>query len=76
MFFMANDRPFDFLNESINKSVLVRLKGKRELRGKLKAFDVHMNIVLDEVEEMEDGQVLAKIGSMLVRGDNIVFISP
>lgn len=73
---MANDRPFDFLNESINKTVLVRLKGPRELRGSLKAFDVHMNIVLDDVEELEDDKVLKKIGSMLVRGDNIVFISP
>jgi len=73
---MANDRPFDFLNESVNKTVLVRLKGKRELRGILKAFDVHMNIVMDEVEELEDDKVIKKIGSMLVRGDNILFISP
>ncbi len=73
---MANDRPFDFLNDSINKTVLVRLKGKRELRGTLKAFDVHMNIVLDNVDELEDDKVLKKIGSMLVRGDNIVFVSP
>jgi len=73
---MANDRPFDFLNDSLNKAVLVRLKGKRELRGTLKAFDVHMNLVLDDVDELEDDKVLKKIGSMLVRGDNIVFISP
>jgi len=73
---MANDRPFDFLNDSLNKTVLVRLKGKRELRGALKAFDVHMNLVLDGVEELEDDKVVKKIGSMLVRGDNIVFISP
>ncbi|MCK4326976.1 MAG: small nuclear ribonucleoprotein [Candidatus Diapherotrites archaeon] len=73
---MANDRPFDFLNDSLNKTVLVRLKGSRELRGALKAFDVHMNLVLDDAEELEDDKVLKKIGSMLVRGDNIVFISP
>lgn len=73
---MAVERPFDFLNENVDKTVLVRLKGKRELRGKLKAFDVHMNIVLEDAEELEEGQVVSKIGSMLVRGDNIVFISP
>jgi small nuclear ribonucleoprotein len=73
---MALERPFDFLNETVNKTVLVRLKGKKELRGTLKAFDVHMNIVLEDAEELEEGKVLNKIGSMLVRGDNIVFLSP
>jgi len=73
---MAIERPFDFLNGAVNKTVLVRLKDRRELRGILRAFDVHMNIVLDESEELEDDKVLKKIGSMLVRGDNIVFISP
>ena len=73
---MANDRPFDFLNDAVNKSVLIRLKDKRELRGKLKAFDVHMNIILEEAEELEDERVLKKIGAMIVRGDNILFISP
>lgn len=73
---MAEDRPFDFLNDNVNKTVLVRLKGKKELRGKLKAFDVHMNIVLEQAEELEEGKILKKLGSMLVRGDNIVFISP
>jgi small nuclear ribonucleoprotein len=73
---MPIERPFDFLNSAVNKTVLVRLKGKRELRGKLIAFDVHMNIVMEEVEELEDDKVLKKIGPMLVRGDNIVFVSP
>jgi small nuclear ribonucleoprotein len=73
---MTVERPFDFLNGAVNKTVLVRLKDRRELRGILRAFDVHMNIVLDEAEELEDDKVLKKIGSMLVRGDNIVFVSP
>ena len=73
---MSEERPFDFLNENVKKPVLVRLKGKKELRGNLRAFDVHMNIVLEQAEELEDGKLVNKIGSMLVRGDNIVFISP
>jgi small nuclear ribonucleoprotein len=73
---MTIERPFDFLNSAVNKTVLVRLKGDRELRGKLVAFDVHMNIVLEEAEELENDKILKKIGAMLVRGDNIVFVSP
>lgn len=73
---MSIERPFDFLNSAVDKTVLVRLKGNRYLRGTLKAFDVHMNIVLDDAEELEDDKVIKKIGPMLVRGDNIVFISP
>lgn len=71
-----SNRPFDFLNKHTDKTVLVRLKDGKELRGKLQAFDVHMNIVLSDSEELEDGKVLEKAGSMLVRGDNILFISP
>jgi small nuclear ribonucleoprotein len=69
-------RPFDFLTASIGKPVLVSLKGKRELRGTLKAFDIHMNIELDAAEELEDGKPLRKVGRLLVRGDNILYVSP
>ena len=73
---MANERPFDFLNDATDKPVLVRLKDNKEFRGKLMAFDVHMNVVLEEAEELEDDKVLKKIGTVLLRGDNIVFVSP
>ncbi|MBN3036964.1 MAG: small nuclear ribonucleoprotein [Candidatus Diapherotrites archaeon] len=73
---MTLERPFDFLNGAMNKTVLVRMKDERELRGTLRAFDVHMNIVMDDTEELENDKVLKKIGSVLLRGDNIVFISP
>ncbi len=69
-------RPFDFLSDAIGKTVLVKVKGQREFRGTLKAFDVHMNLVLDGAEELENDQVVRRLGTLVVRGDNVLFISP
>jgi small nuclear ribonucleoprotein len=69
-------RPFDLLNNVMHKPVLVRLKGNRQLRGKLAAFDQHMNLVLEEADELEDDATKAKIGMVIVRGDNILYVSP
>ncbi len=71
-----SSRPFDFLNQSIDKNVLIELKGKIQFRGKLKAFDVHMNVVLEEAEQLENGEVTKKYGMLVLRGDNILLISP
>ena len=73
---MDNSRPLDTLNESRNKRVIVELKNGKQLIGKLKAFDIHINTVLDETEEHADGQIKRKIGLTFIRGDTIVFISP
>ncbi|MDP6671228.1 MAG: small nuclear ribonucleoprotein [archaeon] len=72
---MAN-RPFDLLNDAIGKEVLVTLKGSMEVRGTLKAFDVHMNIVLENAEQLENGEAKKKLGKLMVRGDNVILISP
>lgn len=47
-----------------------------ELVGSLNAFDIHINVVLDDAEEMIDGQTARKIGTVFIRGDTIVLISP
>jgi len=74
---MTESKPFDFLNNSINKNVLVLMKGNIRVRGKLKAFDVHMNIVLEEAEKLnEDDSVTQKFGKVIIRGDTIILVSP
>lgn len=73
---MDISRPFDLLNGALNKPVLVRLKGNKSLRGKLSAFDQHMNLVLQDAEELEGDDIKAKIGMVIVRGDNILYVSP
>lgn len=69
------NRPLDILNNALNKSVLIRLKGSREFRGELQGYDMHMNLVLANAEEMKESES-KKLGTVVVRGDNIVFISP
>lgn len=75
---MVNEksRPFDFLSKSIGKQVLVELKGSVQIRGTLKAFDVHMNIVLEKAELLENNEVKKQYGNLILRGDNVILISP
>ncbi len=72
---MAN-RPFDLLNDAIGKEVLVLLKGNNQIRGTMKAFDVHMNLVLENAEQLENGEAKTKYGKLMVRGDSVILISP
>lgn len=69
-------RPLDALNKSRNKRVIVELKNGRQYVGILRAFDIHINIVLDEAEERVDNEVKRKLGTVFIRGDTITIISP
>lgn len=71
-----NERPFDLLNKSLNKQVMIRLKNGVSIRGRITSFDAHMNIVIEEAEELEDNELRAKLGTILLRGGNIIFVSP
>jgi len=74
---MAEDRPFDHLNSWIGKPVLVLMKGNVKIRGKLVAFDVHMNVVLNDAESLEeDNSVKVKYGKAMLRGDSLIMITP
>tara|TARA_Y100000310_G_scaffold105254_1_gene103638 strand:+ start:535 stop:813 length:279 start_codon:yes stop_codon:yes gene_type:complete len=70
------ERPLDLLNSSKGKEVLVQLKNDRQLVGTILAFDIHINVVLDNAKEMQNGEVKRNIGLTFLRGDTIIFISP
>ncbi|CAD7767050.1 MAG: Putative snRNP Sm-like protein [Candidatus Argoarchaeum ethanivorans] len=69
-------RPLDILNDALDSNVLIRLKGQREFRGQLQGYDMHMNLVMDNTEEILADNSTKKFGTIVVRGDNIIFISP
>ena len=69
-------KPLAVLNKSINQQVIVELKGKRGYRGVLDGYDPHMNLVLKNAEETFENQVVRKMETTIVRGDNVIYISP
>ncbi|MEM3737085.1 MAG: LSm family protein [Candidatus Bathyarchaeia archaeon] len=72
---MPEDMATKILEESLGRVVLVKLKGGKSIRGKLQGFDQHMNLVLQEAEDLFPDKSL-KLGTIIVRGDNVVVISP
>ncbi|MCD6509094.1 MAG: RNA-binding protein [Thermoprotei archaeon] len=73
---MPNQSTAEILAQSLESAVLVRLKGGREIRGILKSFDQHLNLVLEEAEEIKPKDKIRKLGTIILRGDNVVLISP
>jgi len=69
-------RPLDTLNRARDKRVIIELKNNKQFTGILKAFDIHINVVLEDAEEHADGQMKRKLGIVFIRGDTITIISP
>ncbi|GAA5846022.1 hypothetical protein JCM3766R1_001341 [Sporobolomyces carnicolor] len=81
--------PFDLVRVSLSERIFVKLRGDRELRGVLHAYDGHMNMVLSDVEETVylvdiDQQTQQNVvrtvkrnsEMLFVRGDGVVLVAP
>ena len=71
----------ELLQASIGSQVLVELKGRKKIRGKLRGYDTHLNLILEDAEEIsidpETGeQTIVQVDTVIVRGDNVVIVSP
>jgi len=69
-------KPLGMLNQALTKPVMVSLKGGRDYRGILEGYDPHMNLVLRNAEEFVNNELVRKVDVALVRGDNVIYISP
>ena len=69
-------KPLNMLNRSMNGRVIVELRSQREFRGVLDGYDPHMNLVLKKAEEYVAGEKVRDMEMVIVRGDNVIYISP
>jgi small nuclear ribonucleoprotein len=71
------EKPLKILHGSLNKRVMVEIRGRRTYQGTLNGYDVpHMNLVLKQAEEMHNNEKVADHSTIIVRGDNIIYVSP
>jgi small nuclear ribonucleoprotein len=73
---MSVDMAVKVLDESLGKVVLIKLKGGKVIRGNLHGFDQHMNLLLQDSVELLEENKSNDLGTIVVRGDNVVIISP
>ncbi|KAL0238035.1 hypothetical protein GEMRC1_012509 [Eukaryota sp. GEM-RC1] len=82
--------PFSLLLESVknHSQVLINLRNNRKLIGRVRAFDRHMNMVLESVQEIWTENVPSEedksksvpkihdrfISKMFLRGDSVILI--
>lgn len=57
-----------------DKLILLRLRNTKTVQGILKDFDIHMNLTLENAEDVSEEKT-EKLGTVLLRGDNILAIS-
>lgn len=48
---MAVEEPLDLIRLSLDERIYVKMRNERELRGRLHAYDQHLNMILGDVEE-------------------------
>jgi len=71
-------KPLDALGDMLEKEVIVKTKNGFEISGTLKAFDMHVNLVLANArfkdKEIDGSIVEKKLEQLFIRGDMIVMV--
>ena len=67
----------EFLRENVDKSLLIKLRGGKIIKGILLKFDQYSNLLLkDSVELLKGDDQPRRLGNTLIRGDSIIIITP
>ena len=67
-------KPLNVLTKQLNSYVAIVLKNGVEYRGTMVKCDGHMNILLEGAVERVNDRLNANYGSILLRGNNILYI--
>jgi len=83
------EEPLDLVRLSLDERIYVKMRNDRELRGRLHAYDQHLNMILGDVEETVTTIVIddetyeeiykstkRNIAMLFVRGDGVILVSP
>jgi len=83
------EEPLDLIKFSLDEKVYVKMRNDRELRGRLHAYDQHLNMILGDVEEIVTTveideetceeifkQTKRTMPMLFIRGDGVILISP
>ena len=62
------------LNKNKNKIIQLKIRDNKTIKGILQNFDIHMNLTLEDTEDIS-GIKVVKLGRILLRGNNIIIIS-
>ncbi|ODQ79402.1 hypothetical protein BABINDRAFT_161805 [Babjeviella inositovora NRRL Y-12698] len=76
--------PLDLIKLNLDEQVYIKLRGAREMVGKLQAYDSHCNMVLSDatetIFEVKDNEantrsVSKKSEMIFVRGDSVILVT-
>jgi small nuclear ribonucleoprotein len=62
------------MSNNKGKVVLLRLRNNKTLQGVLQDFDIHMNLTLENAEDITEEKHV-QLGKILLRGDNLLAVS-
>ncbi|XP_064234114.1 U6 snRNA-associated Sm-like protein LSm3 [Aotus nancymaae] len=82
------EEPLDLISLSLDERIYVKMRNDRELRGRLHAYDQHLNMILGDEETMTTMEIdeetyeeiyksmKRNIPMLFVRGDGVVLVAP
>jgi small nuclear ribonucleoprotein len=68
-------KPLNVLVKQLNAHIGIMLKNRCEYRGKMIKCDGHMNMLLEGATEYRNGKLVTNYGNILLRGNNVLYIT-